>query len=423
LISQSGINLLNIILIIVSLLTSLLYVAWLSLPAFVLMTIALALGIIQMIYQQEVHDAIQMSILKERKFLNQLSQVLEGFKEIKINDVKSEGLFQHIKRTSVETQKIKINVGRQFIAMSTSLRSFYHVLLGAMVFLLPMLNLVEINELFQLVVITIFITRPMDGLADYIPIVTRANAAIENIQGFERELDEQLQFSPDYGGIFEGTELTNFNEIQLDTVVFHYTTQTGDQHLFSIGPLSFKLKKGETVFIIGGNGSGKSTLLKLLIGLYYPLSGHLILDGEKIDEYTYPQYRSLFSTVFSDFYLFNQFYGLSQVDEKKLKYFLDLMELNQKIQYQNGQFTHTHLSTGQRKRLALVMALMEDKPIYLFDEWAADQDPIFRTFFYQVLLKDLKAQGKTVIAVTHDDRYFSVADRVIKMEEGQLIQT
>ena len=59
---------------------------------------------------------------------------------------------------------------------------------------------------------------------------------------------------------------------------------------------------------------------------------------------------------------------------------------------------------------------------YDFDEWAADQDPEFRRYFYDVLLPGLKAEGRTLIVVTHDDRYFHVADQVVFMEEGRVVR-
>ena len=91
------------------------------------------------------------------------------------------------------------------------------------------------------------------------------------------------------------------------------------------------------------------------------------------------------------------------------------------MSYADGRFSTLDLSTGQRKRLAMVAALLDDKPIYIFDEWAADQDPGFRRYFYEGLLGELKARGKTVLAVTHDDRYFGVADRVVKRGEGGVV--
>jgi putative ATP-binding cassette transporter len=182
-----------------------------------------------------------------------------------------------------------------------------------------------------------------------------------------------------------------------------------------------EIKKGEMVFIVGGNGSGKSTFLKMLTGLYYPSAGSVDLNHEPIDRSEYASYRELFSIIFTDFHLFDKLYGLSNIEDKQVKALLRLMQLEKKTQYRENEFTHLDLSTGQKKRLAFIAALLENKPIYILDELAADQDPQFRKYFYEVMLPDLKQQGKTIIAVTHDDHYFHVADRVLKMEYGQLV--
>jgi putative ATP-binding cassette transporter len=203
-------------------------------------------------------------------------------------------------------------------------------------------------------------------------------------------------------------------------MTFHYRDKSG-KTLFSLSSINLTLKQGEMLFIVGGNGSGKSTLLKLLTGLYYPATGFLYVDDDEIDSSNYQSYRELFAIIFTDFHLFDRLDGLGEVDESRLKSLLRLMELNKKTKYIDGKFTNLELSTGQKKRLAFIAAVLEDKPIYIFDELAADQDPQFRKQFYEVILPDLKKQGKTIIAVTHDDKYFHVADRVLKMEYGQLV--
>jgi putative pyoverdin transport system ATP-binding/permease protein len=92
------------------------------------------------------------------------------------------------------------------------------------------------------------------------------------------------------------------------------------------------------------------------------------------------------------------------------------MELEQKTGIVGRTFSDVNLSTGQRKRLAMIALVLERRPICIFDEWAADQDVHFRQKFYQVILPWLKSQGKTVIAVTHDERYFDAADQRIHLE-------
>jgi putative ATP-binding cassette transporter len=120
--------------------------------------------------------------------------------------------------------------------------------------------------------------------------------------------------------------------------------------------------------------------------------------------------------------LFGKLYGLRDLDPGQVNALLERMQLDTKTAYVDGRFTSLNLSTGQRKRMGLLIALLEDKPICVFDEWAAEQDPEFRSYFYEELLHQLKEEGKTIIAVSHDDRYFHHADKIIKMEYGQLVK-
>ncbi|MDD5036083.1 MAG: ATP-binding cassette domain-containing protein [Methylococcaceae bacterium] len=176
---------------------------------------------------------------------------------------------------------------------------------------------------------------------------------------------------------------------------------------FTLGPLNLIIHPGELVFLIGGNGSGKSTLALLMVGLYRPESGIIRLDGETITEDKIEKYRQHFSAVFFDFFLFESLLGFDKlgIDEQVQEY-LKLLDLDHKVTIKGGKFSTLGLSQGQRKRLALLVAYLEDRPFYVFDEWAADQDPVFKKIFYGEILASLKSRGKTVIVITHDDAYF-----------------
>lgn len=170
---------------------------------------------------------------------------------------------------------------------------------------------------------------------------------------------------------------------------------------------------------MGGNGSGKSTLAKLITGLYIPQSGELCLEGEAIVDSNREAYRQLFSAVFSDFYLFERLVSAEALTlDAQAQAYLEKLQLEKKVSVKDGQLSTTALSQGQRKRLALLAAYLEDRSIYLFDEWAADQDPIFREIFYTQLLSELKQRGKTVLVISHDDHYFHLADRILKLDYG-----
>jgi len=208
-----------------------------------------------------------------------------------------------------------------------------------------------------------------------------------------------------------------FKELKYENILFHY--EKDNERYFSVGPVSLKIRPGKVIFIVGGNGSGKSTLLNLLTGLYPLKSGHIFLNGKRSE---INACRPLFSLIPYDFHLFDRLYGLEKTDSKRVNELLKCMKLDKKVEYQSSTFSTLKLSTGQKKRMAMLVALLEDKPIYVFDEWAADQDPEFRKYFYEDLLPSLKAKGKTIIAVTHDDRYFHMADEVVKLEHGLIVK-
>ncbi|MGE0969412.1 cyclic peptide export ABC transporter [Klebsiella sp. WOUb02] len=201
-----------------------------------------------------------------------------------------------------------------------------------------------------------------------------------------------------------------------------YRYQGEDGERFTLGPLDMRFSPGELVFIVGGNGSGKTTLANLLVGLYPPDSGAIVLNGRAVADDQQEGYRQLFSAVFNDFFLFDDVAFVHERTAEQVNHLLQLLKLQHKVRFAEGRFSTTALSQGQRKRLALLQAWLEERPLYLFDEWAADQDPEFKAVFYLELLPMLKAEGKTIIAITHDDRYFHLADRIIKLESGRIVQ-
>jgi len=219
------------------------------------------------------------------------------------------------------------------------------------------------------------------------------------------------------------------NEIGMRGVRYAFDAPDGGE-AFTLGPIDLKLRRGEMVFVVGDNGSGKTTLIKLLLGLYAPQAGEVLIDGSVVKPEGRDDYRQLFTTVFSDFYLFEDLVageeseggaGMEVLPETALPY-LERLEIAHKVSLKNGAFSTTDLSTGQRKRLALVHAYLEGRPVLVFDEWAADQDPTFRHLFYTELLPELRAKGHLLVVISHDDRYFHLADRVITMHAGKIAE-
>ncbi|MBO1504735.1 multidrug ABC transporter permease/ATP-binding protein [Serratia proteamaculans] len=225
----------------------------------------------------------------------------------------------------------------------------------------------------------------------------------------------------DYQPEFSAVAAKAWQTLELRDVIFHYGA-TEQKTGFAVGPLNLTLHRGELVFLIGGNGSGKSTLAMLLTGLYQPVSGQILLDGVPQTPIDMPDYRRLFSAIFTDFHPFHHLQGPEgeQPDAELVESWLNRLNMKSKLQFDGLRVTNPQLSQGQRKRLALLLAVAEKRDILLLDEWAADQDPQFRRTFYRELLPQLRALGKTVFAISHDDHYFEHADRLLQMRDGQL---
>lgn len=394
------------------------YIAWISLTGFVLtLSTMVIMNAIFIRRYVKIKEALRVARLKEGEFNDALNSVLSGFKEIRINTRKNNDLFLDIEVLSRKSEQLKTGAEVDHDKNVVLAVLLSQVVLGVIVFIVPQYSAAYGDVVSQLVASVLFLFGLTGMAMGGIYTITRANVAVENLERLKADIDS-------FGTIAEteiGDSLTEFREIALRSVTFQYPDRDGEKG-FTVGPLDFTVEQGEVLFIVGGNGSGKSTLLKLLTGLYYPAPGRPITcDGRPLSRTTYQAYRELFSVIFTDFHLFKRLYGLESVDEEEVQRLLETMELGTKTACVDGRFTKIDLSTGQKKRLAYITSILRDKPIYVFDEWAADQDPTFRTRFYNEFLDDLRAMGKTVIAVTHDDRFFDRADRVIEMEEGRVV--
>lgn len=395
------------------------YLALLS-PLSLCITVVFITGSILMylVHNKEITEELQQASEQEIHFFTIFKHILDGFKEIRINFQKNDAVFQHLRRISEEMIDLKIRSGLRLVTDMMYGQVSFYILLAILVFILPLFSPTYINDIYKITATILFISGPVSQFAGMIPMLAKANIAVVNLYQLEKRLDEAL-------GQHAEEPLTSviqtFQEIRLEELTFFYRDKNG-KPLFGINRADLSVQRGEMLFIVGGNGSGKSTLLKLLVGLYSPEEGDLYVDEERLNSFNYQSYRELFAIIFTDFHLFDRLYGIEDVDADQVNALLRLVELDKKVQYVDGRFTNLDLSTGQKKRLAFVAAVLEDKPIYIFDELAADQDPQFRRSFYEKILPDLQQQGKTIIAVTHDDHYFHVADRILKMEYGQLVE-
>lgn len=342
----------------------------------------------------------------------------EGIKELKLHRHRRSAFLSQDIQTATETyQRHTVAAELRFVASQNWTHLLYFALIGLILFLLPKLVPMTPQTLTGYVVTTLYLMGPLAGAMTSISLFGRANVALEKIDSLGISLAQHATENCllDRPEVFPG-----FNRLELVDVTHTYRHEKDDSH-FTLGPINLRFNRGELVFLVGGNGSGKSSLAKIISGLYAPESGYIRLDGKVITDENRDDYRQLFSAVFSDFYLFNNLLGLrsSDLDEQAGEY-LEQLHLSHKVKVKDGALSTTSVSQGQRKRLALLTAYLEDRPFYLFDEWAADQDPHFKNVFYTQLLPELKRRGKTVLVISHDDKYFHVADRVIKLDYGKL---
>lgn len=374
--------------------------------------------IMYLAHRKQVAEELRAADRKEREFLVMLNQVMEGFKEIKLNRRKSDDLYAHFNVIADESERLRIRTGILYVTDFMFSQVAFYLLLACLIFLMPQFSQTSASTAVKLTASILFIMRPLETLISSIPFFAKANLAALNL----RELEVRLDASHDILSPETAVKLPeSFSAITFEDVMFSYTDRDGRQ-LFSVGPINEEIRQGEVLFVVGGNGSGKSTFLKLLTGLYVPRSGSIRINGIVLDRDSIASYREQFAIVFSDFFLFERLYGIEDIDTQRVHALIREMDLQKKTSFAEGSFTNVNLSTGQRKRLALIAALMDDKRICVFDEVAADQDPVFRKYFYETFLAKLKNEGKTIIAVSHDDRYFHVADRVIRMDYGKVIR-
>lgn len=399
---------------------SLAYIAVLSGISFLIVSVVTAVGLLMFwVRRRRLSRAMAGVHAQEAMMLDSLGHFCEGFQEIRLNADKSDALQSAFVGIVEELEKKLVAIGRTWVGLLLFSNAFLYLLVGLVVFALPVFFNGYTDVIYKLVAVAIFCVGPVMAVTSSAPLFDKANVGLGHVFALEKRLDESA-IHASRGADADTTDFHAFREIALDHLAFNYRNETGAS-LFRAGPWDLKIERGEILFLVGGNGSGKSTALKLITGLYQPDSGRILVDGVEVTAKTLQAYREMFTCIFTDFHLFERLYGLEHVDTEQAAMLLRYMGLEEKVTFSDGKFSTQDLSTGQRKRLAMVVALLEQREIYVFDEWAADQDVSFREVFYKVLLPALKRTGKTVIAVTHDDRYWNCADRRIALDVGTIV--
>jgi putative ATP-binding cassette transporter len=391
------------------------YLAYLSWIAFGLSVSLVVLGSVSHLLRvRRANKHLALARDGEDELYDQFCALLGGAKELKLNAARRAAFLSDLLAASVERVRGHRRRGLLVYVAAGSFGAFlFFVVIGAVVFGLGSLLPVEAGVRSGYTLVFLYMMHPMEALLEAFPALGRTGIAVERIRAVGTGAPRVAPDAEDAP--------TRIESISLEGVTHTYRRDNEDG-VFQLGPISLELRPGELVMLVGGNGSGKTTLAKLLVGLYEPEAGTVRLDGASVDAAGRERYRQLFSAVFTEFHLFESLIGIDpeRLDERARE-LLVALDLAHKVQIEGGTLSTTALSRGQQKRLALLVTLLEDRPVYVFDEWAADQDPAYKDVFYHQLLPMLRTRGKAVFVITHDDRYFHLADRCLKLESGRLL--
>ncbi len=394
------------------------YLLWLSWKVFLAMAGFMVVGLLTYwLPTTRALGLIKQARETQDSLYKHFRALTEGTKELKLHGPRGAAfLDESLAPTADALRRLNGTSGIIFSATSSWGLFLFFVFIGLLLYALPAVSPVSPGEMVGYILTLLYLQQPLQVIMDYVPVLSRGNVALQKIESLGLSLEEGREQHQ----LPSRTAPASFSSLELRGVTHTYYREQ-EEGRFVLGPIHLTLRPGELIFLVGGNGSGKTTLAKLLTGLYPPESGELLVDGQPITEQERERYRQYFSAIFPDFYLFERLIGLAPPGlEAQAQAYLERLQLERKVRLTGGTLSTTDLSQGQRKRLALLTAYLEDRPIYLFDEWAADQDPLFKDIFYRELLPELRRRGKTVIAITHDDRYFSLADRLLRLENGQL---
>ncbi|MGF1514962.1 MAG: cyclic peptide export ABC transporter [Elainellaceae cyanobacterium] len=400
------------------------YLVWLSWQAFASTLVFLLVGGI----------SYRLLIRREQKVLERgrdrvddlyryFQDLTAGVKELKLNQSRAQAfLNQVLEPTARAVQKYLFLWDVAYTVISAWGRFLILVVVGLMLFLLPRYLPLEPGVLTGYVLVLLYVRSSLLAVMDALPNLAEAAVALDKVKSAGLSLSAEPKLArADSRDSVRG--LASWQTLRLAGVTHRYYRERED-NFFALGPIDLTFTRGELVFLVGGNGSGKTTLAKLITGLYAPESGGIYLNETQICDRTRAQYSQLFSAVFADFHLFG---GLSGLNDKRTEdldaqaqHYLAKLQLDHKVTIQAGQLSTIELSRGQQQRLALLAAYLEDRSFYIFDEWASNQDPVFKAVFYKQFLPELKARGKTVLVISHDDHYFHLGDRVLKLIDGKL---
>jgi cyclic peptide transporter len=390
-----------------------------------ILLLAMVIGIVIFFFYRNKSIERSFNVVRDLQdsYFAYLDDLLAGFKEIKMGISRNDNLFfKFLDKNRLQTKDLVIS--NQYKYVNNDLVGNYslYLVIGFILFGLPLLQPSTPSNITTFVIAILYAIGPVTMLINFIPTYTRVKISVERLNEFDKKLQALKMIN-----IKHGVPITNrapLESIRFENVTYHYLDKNGDPG-FALKPMNLEIKTGELIFVTGGNGSGKTTFSNLLTGIYKPTSGKIFYNNQEVTENHAAHYRDSFSAIFTNNHLFSENYDdfdLNKVNQNFSEY-LDVMQLASIISWDKKRNKIDHrLSKGQGKRMAMIYAQLENRQLWMLDEWAADQDPEFRKYFYTVFLQNLKKEGKTVIVITHDDRYFHLAERIIKFDFGKIVQ-
>ncbi|MDN7749303.1 cyclic peptide export ABC transporter [Burkholderia gladioli] len=392
------------------------YLAWISWQLCAIFLACVAAGMVLYPLAERV-PLEKLRVVREQTdvMYRHFRGLIDGSKELQLNERRARHFIGAILSPGLERFRgASVDGMRNYIWVANGGALLFYLVIGVVVFVTPLWLPLPITVRATSALLGLYLISPVTATINGLPMLRQADISLRRIEQIASTLDAL----PPPDDAFRPFDRDGPLRLELRGVE-HVFEDAGDDTRFTLGPIDLEVDQGEVLFLVGGNGSGKTTLAMLLLGLYEPSAGSIALNGVPLTRERLAAYRRHFSAVFSDFHLFEHLPDTGRPDAAQAAaHYVERLGLAHKVRIEDGRYSTIELSTGQRKRLALVSAYTEDRPIYLFDEWAADQDPAFKRVFYTELLPELKRRGKTVIVITHDDAYFDCADRVIKLRDG-----
>lgn len=364
----------------------------------------------------QVRENISNAWHKEGLSFEIFTDFLTGFKEIKMNSLRGSEITADLVSQSRLARDIKTHAMISMGNFGSNMQIISYVIIGVIVFIAPILSKNVATEVMTATTTVLFLAGSVTMIISALPTLSQANASALELEQLEKRLSLETRSPTKDSAAISYPDIAS---IRLEDISYTYPSTNGDS-AFLMGPVSYEFLAGHVYFIRGNNGSGKSTLMRTLIGLSNPDSGRIYINDKMVQLPANSNYRDKFSVVFSDFHLFKRLYGVSNFSTELFDEVVKILEMEGKIELHDKIFSNLNLSTGQKKRIALLVALLEGKSVIVLDEWASDQDPGFRKHFYEEIIPGLRSIGKTIIAITHDDQYFEVADHMLTMDQGKL---